>query len=216
MSCWHVVCEENMFCHCNNEQNPEKPWKTHSHLIVLGQITRAFILMGLRRLVPTSEPRTIEDLRLLQAVGRGVFRRRVDPEEALQVGMFYFFIWKPHDRYILSFQLKQTWILMNQMNFHFLMILWGVFMFAGISSKKPPKSLNKITQPNLLSTGLSNLRPWQREVIGLGDMGSSSRSCWWFSCCAKKRGVFFRKIDWTLQKYHPCMVYLPTFGWFLL
>ena len=46
--------------------------------------------MGRRRLVPTSEPRTIEDLRLLQAVGRGVFRRRVDPEEALQVGMFYF------------------------------------------------------------------------------------------------------------------------------
>ena len=59
--------------------------------------------MGLRRLVPTSEPRTIEDLRLLQAVGRGVFRRRVDPEEALQVGIFYF-LYESHmtDIYFLS------------------------------------------------------------------------------------------------------------------
>jgi len=46
--------------------------------------------MGLRRLVPISEPRTIEELRLLQAVGRGVFRRGDDPDKAHQVGMCIF------------------------------------------------------------------------------------------------------------------------------
>lgn len=59
--------------------------------------------MGLRRLVPRSEPRTIEELRLLQAVGRGVCRRGDDPDKAHQVGMFlFFFIGKLHDRYVLS------------------------------------------------------------------------------------------------------------------
>jgi len=133
--------------------------------------------MGLRRLVPRSEPRTIEELRLLQAVGRGVFRRGDDPDKAHQVGMF-FFIGKLHDRYVFSN--KKADLNLDEPDevslFEiFLGSSWG-FLGSLLKPLKNPPKTKSLPSTSAFDPGKTHLRQRQREAIGLGDMGSSSRS----------------------------------------
>ena len=60
-------------------------WLLHQRLWTQFSNKVVDLWRALQRLVPISEPRTIEELRLLQAVGRGVFRRGDDPDKAKRI-----------------------------------------------------------------------------------------------------------------------------------